>query len=153
MFVLFIACLIFGVPVFFVCRWAARRWLKDPATRQVVPWVATLVLTPLLCAAGIVMWVTTLPGNRNYNFDTEQWAAYPGKRYFMVEDLVDSDILRGMDRIQVRQLLGNPDFRTADSVWVYSIRGDKDDMLEVTFRHDRVTAVRSPHEGVTYKFD
>ncbi len=156
MFFMFAVCLVLAVPVYFVCRWVARKFFNDPALLKIFPWAATAVITPAICCSCVFLFYIAFGGDRSYSlpdFDADQWACGPDYRFPMTFHLIASDTLRGMNRIQVRRLLGKPDLDAADSVWSYSIGGDKDQLLDVKFRRGRVVAVESFYESRAYELN
>ncbi len=74
----------------------------------------------------------------NRVFSSEKWAAYPEKRYMMVDNLIKKNKLEGMTKAEVYSLLGDKNLiRPNKSVLNYSL-GDAQStkMLSIHFGED-----------------
>ncbi len=151
---LLVVCLLLGVPLFFLSRWVARKFVDGQAAQQAATWIATVVLTLLVfCGIAAAVFFFAFGEDAKYSFDAEKWAKKPEKRYQMVEDLVYYDLLQGMTPRQVGELLGRPDHVDPKGVWTYWVgsRTEKDDVLQIDFYEGRVKAVQGPYTGTEYE--
>jgi hypothetical protein len=53
-------------------------------------------------------------------FSTEKWKAEPTRRYKMVDDLIESQILLGKSKEKVVLMLGYPNLRSDDQIDVFA---------------------------------
>lgn len=139
-----------GVPVYFACRWAARKLFSDQQAQRIATWAATVLVTPLAGIAGVaaLLFVGTWYPDRN--FSAERWRSRPGKRYELSKDLIESRRLHGMTAMEVTWLLGEPDEIGDCGTWNYEMGCIFMDgeVLEVEFLGGRVASVRSPGQNL-----
>ncbi len=141
--------LLLGVPTFLIWRWFLKKFIKVDRTRKIATWTVTLVTTPLIYVGLIIllfnsMFISFYP---THDFDKEKWFADKEKRYELSEDIIDSKMLIGKTKAEVRQMLG--DERTSDqsNYWEYYL-GFKPgfvsmdpDMLHIEFKDGQVIKV------------
>lgn len=71
------------------------------------------------------------------DFTTDKWFAHPQFRFYMIEDLRENHNVIGMNKTEVIQLLGEPNYQN-DSVFSYSLgrNGREFDYINVYFSND-----------------
>lgn len=146
--VYFIA-LIIAVPTFFFFKWLFKKFIKKSNTRKIATWLTTLVLVPILYEVFISLFFIALFYEPKRNFDRSRWFADKQNRFQMANNIIDSKFLITKDTNQVKQLLGNPAFRS-DSLkeWKYDIGmgggglGFLFHTLSIKFEKNKVTSVQ-----------
>lgn len=137
--------LIAGV-LFFMWRWIFKRFVKSQRTRTIATWLATIVSAPIIYIAVVLIWLSSMSYYPSRDFDKEKWFADKEKRYELSEDLIDSRILLGKTKQQIRQLLGDEGNKDESNYWTYYL-GFKPglsidpDVLDIYFEDGRVVRV------------
>jgi len=134
-----------------------RKWLSG---------IISLVLTPF---AFFFMFYPFLNIFSNYHhqkyFDSEAWTEKPALRYEMINNTIESDTLIGASKGRITTLLGKEEWLTWDDAkkahdtnkWNYGIGiepgafNNQKDCVEITFKDDKVIAVKPYKEEITYK--
>jgi len=141
-----------AIPVFFLCNWLLKRWIKKDSTRKIATWIATLVITPITYTGLIVImiyWMTYTPSK---DFKQEEWLINKDERFQMANDIIERKILIGKDTSQVKLILGAVDWSDnnwqPDSIntWTYDMGmggglGFTFNHLYVKFEKDKVFSV------------
>lgn len=89
---------------------------KTPVRKRYYSYLSKLFKLPkwqLADEVGIIIFTafiiaTTLFYFNNWQFSSEEWARSPSKRYEIVDDLLDSEILDGKTKQEVLSILGEP---------------------------------------------
>ncbi|QNH60733.1 hypothetical protein [Hymenobacter sediminicola] len=133
-----------------------KRWFPKTVTRNVVATVGTLVTAPILYTVMITLWFVWASYYPKRDFDRERWRSSIETRYEMSDDIIESKMLIGKSKAEVRQLLEVkpekrewPDFNADTSdYWRYylgfkpSVLGPMDpDALDIYFEDGRVVRV------------
>lgn len=143
----YIICFILAVPVFFFSRYLSRKFVKIKATRVVFTWLGTLILTPVLYASIICVWVLSSSYYPDNDFDAVKWKTDKEKRYELAKDLINSKRLIGMSKDEIRGLLGDEDNKNEDNEWTYyigfipSIGNIDPNDIHIIFKNNKVTNV------------
>jgi hypothetical protein len=111
------------LPTFFFWRWLLKKFIKADGKRKIITWVATIVLTPLIYYGFIMLVAFYLSYYPNLHFNKTGWESKPNKRYELSKNLIESKILIGKSRAQLRQLLGS-DYSADDSDVLYYALGN-----------------------------
>jgi hypothetical protein len=119
-----------GVGVFFISRRILRKQIKSVSTRKILIWLATIILTPILFVglAWIVVFVWTYYPNKDFN--QNDWQANQYKRYEYSASIIDSRILVGRSKRQVRELLGPGEYNADPDTFKYDL-GDQPDIFGI----------------------
>jgi hypothetical protein len=140
--------LILGVPNFFLWRWLLKKKIKVEETRKMATWTATILTTPLIYIGLVTLWLYSMNYYPTNDFDREKWFANEEKRYELSEDLIESKMLIGKTKLQVRKLLGDEgNFDESDN-WNYylglkpGLFSIDPDMFEIIFKNGKVILVR-----------
>ncbi len=139
--------LILGLPVYFICRKVFRKFIKKDSTRRIAVWISTIILTPVLYGGLILLFFFIISYHPNYNFDKKAWLDNKEERYKLSEDIINSKLLVGKTKSEVRNLLGDDGNLDTTDNWHYYL-GFKPqfasidpDVLEIEFKNDRVVDV------------
>jgi hypothetical protein len=96
------------VPTFFFWKWILKKFIKTDKTRRITTLAATLIMTPLIYAALILLliyWITYTPAS---GFDKSKWMMGKQGRFEMAGDIISSKMLISRDSNEVKQILGEP---------------------------------------------
>ncbi|MFK7832693.1 MAG: hypothetical protein AB8B52_05415 [Winogradskyella sp.] len=134
-----------------------RKWLSA---------LLSLVLTPL---AFFFMFYPMLNIFSSYHhqkyFDSEAWLENPALRYEMIDNTITSDTLIGTSKEEITNLLGKEEWLSWDDAkkahdtnkWNYGLGiepgafTDTKDCVEITFQNNKVVAVKTYEEPITYE--
>jgi hypothetical protein len=101
---------------FFFWRWLFGRFIMHQRTRAILTGIAIFFTIPLAyfgIIAATVLWIDYEPKK---DFDKEEWLSKKADRYQMAESIIESKMLLGIDTGAVKQLMGEPSWRS-DTVW------------------------------------
>jgi len=134
-----------------------RKWLSG---------LISLVLTPIVFFFMFYPFLNII-SNYHYQkyFDSEAWTESPSLRYEMIDNTVESDTLITASKEQITTLLGKEEWLTWDDTkkahdtnkWNYGLGiepgafTDKRECVEITFKDDKVIAVRPYQEEITFE--
>jgi hypothetical protein len=140
--------IILGIPTFFFWRWLFKKYIKSDRTRKIWTWLATIFLTPCIYVGLILVWVFSVSYYPNHDFDKQKWFDNEDKRYELSKDIIESKMLIGKSKAQVRQILGDEsENKDSFNVWTFGlgIRPElfniDDSYLLVDFENDKVVNV------------
>ena len=100
--------------------------------------------------AGLIYFLTK---EKSRDFDKKDWILLNEDiekrlhRYEMIDDLIDSRVLIDKDSIQVKELLGKPNYKnTNENVWTYEAGtgggfGFVDHFLEIYYKKNKVQKI------------
>lgn len=138
---------ILGVPTFFVWRWLLKKIVKTDNTRKMATWIATVVTTPFIYVGLIILWIFSISYHPTHDFDQDQWFADKESRYELSEDIIDSNMLIGKTKSEVRQLLGDEGNAEESDYWYYYLglrpgfANIDPDVLTIEFKQGKVIRV------------
>lgn len=141
-----------GVGVFFICRSLSKKLVKRVSTRQIVTWLATFLLTPIVCAGltWLVIFIWTYYPNKDFNKDG--WQINRDKHYEYSTNIIKSRILIGKSKKQVKELLGPEENTNESDNWEYDL-GNKPDILTleefylfIQFKNGKVVSVEQHYK-------
>ncbi|MES2112691.1 MAG: hypothetical protein V4577_28310 [Bacteroidota bacterium] len=143
----FIITGILGIPVFFL--W--KRAFSKSRIRQIAKyfWVAilTLITSSLLYVGIIVAFFAIEQYYPDRQFDAKGWQQRKDERYEYSEDIIESKMLIGKSKGQVRKLLADESNADSTDSWTYGLGFRPEyfnidpDWLEVIFKKGRVIKV------------
>jgi hypothetical protein len=114
--------IILGIPTFYFWRWLFKKFIAVDRTRKIVTWIATIVLTPCIYVGIIALWVFSITYYPSNKFDKQKWVDDKEKRYELSNDIIESKMLLGKTKTEVRQLLGDDaDNKDSIDVWTYGL--------------------------------
>ena len=139
--------LFLGVPTYFFWRWLLKKFIPVDKTRKIATWTMTIFSTPLIYAIIVLLWIMSVSYYPSHDFDKQKWHNDIEKRYELSEDLIESKILIGKTKDEIKKLLGE-DFQEwgADS-WSYylgyrpQLFSIDPDYLDIDFKDGRVIKV------------
>ena len=148
-----ILILIIAIPTYFICNWSATKLeIGTERIRRYLVIVSTIVLSPLIYAGLIMIWIFSVSYYATHGFDQEKWNTNLEERYRMSKDIIDSEMLIGKTREEVIDILGAEYSLGANDVLIYELGhvpgllNIDPDFLEITFRDNMVIHVRQ-YEG------
>jgi hypothetical protein len=140
--------IILGIPTFFFWRWLFKKYIKVNKTRKLITWIATIILTPLIYVGIVMLIYFSISYYPSHDFDRQKWLTDGEKRYELSKDLINSKILIGKSKVQVRQLLGDEaDNENKSNVWTFGLGYRPElfnidpDHLQIEFKDDKVVNV------------
>lgn len=132
-----------------------RKWLSG---------LISLVLTPIVFFFMFYPFLNIISSYHYQKyFDSEAWADSPSLRYEMIDNTIESDTLITASKEQITSLLGKEEWLTWDDTkkahdtdkWNYGLGiepgafTDERECVEITFKNDKVIAVRPYQEEIT----
>ncbi len=142
--------LLFSVLVFaafFLWRWLFRKFIPIPKRRKIITWTVTALSIPPLFFAAVALYFVCASWYPDRAFNKAIWN-YGEKRYEVSEDIIESKLLIGKTKAEVRELLGQTDEPDAEDTWYYylgyppgQLFGIDPDALSVMFKLGKVTEV------------
>lgn len=140
---------ILGIPTFFFWRWILKRYILSIRKRIIWSWIATIILTPCIYVGLVLLWIFCVSYYPNNDFDKKKWLSHKEKRYELSKDIINSKMLMGKSKYQVRQILGDEvDNSNSLDLWIYGlgIRPElfniDDSYLEIEFHSGKVVNVQ-----------
>jgi hypothetical protein len=133
-----------------------RKWLSA---------LISLVLTPFVYFFMFYPFVNILSSYHHQKyFDSEAWTEKPNLRYEMIDITIESDTLLGFSRAKIESILGKCEWLSWNEAtkshdedkWNYGLGiepgafNDKKECVEITFKQDKVIALRPYQEDITY---
>lgn len=95
-----------GVPAFFFWRWLIGRRVTKTSTKNIYAVLVTVFATPVLYVFMILTWFLVATCYPENEFDKNQWQTSIETRYEMSEHIIESKMLIGKTKGEVRALLG-----------------------------------------------
>jgi len=133
-----------------------RKWLTGLISLGLTPLVFFFMFYPFL----------NIISNYHHQkyFDSEAWIEKPALRYEMIDNTIASDTLIGVSKDEVTILLGKAEWLTWDDAkkvhdtnkWNYGLGiepgafTDKRECVEITFKDDKVIALKSYQKEITF---
>ena len=141
-----------AIPTFLLLRWLTNKLVNsNNQLRQILPWIGTIVLTPIIYVSIVFIWIFSISYYPDRTFDKATWKQKPYERYELTQDVIESELLIGLTKDEVTELLGNYDYTYDDSHWAYDIGhvpglfNIDPSVLDVYFENERVVRV-AQHE-------
>lgn len=145
--VVYLLILIIAILVFFIWSRILKNNINDKKKRNIAAFAITLITTPLICFIIVILvlfYTTYYPSNY---FDRQKWLNDKEKRYELSEDIIESNLLIGKTKIEVKQILGGEGNGDNSNLWNYYL-GYKPqilvlnpDVLDVEFKNGKVIKV------------
>lgn len=134
-----------------------RKWLSALISLVLTPFVFFFMFYPFL----------NIISNYHHQkyFDSEAWIENPALRYEMIDSTIESDTLIGTSKEKITTLLGEAEWLTWNDAkkahdnnkWNYGLGiepgafTDKKDCVEITFQNNKVIALKTYEEDITYE--
>jgi hypothetical protein len=144
--------IILGIPVYFFCQWLCKKLLKENKTRKTVTWIATIIATPIVYFGLVVLFFFSSEYYPKHDFDRKEWLVNKDQRYEYSDDIIESKMLIGKTKDEVRKILGDVGNSNNENEWHYELGyrpeiGNIDpDTLVIEFKNGRVSNVEQ-HAG------
>ena len=128
-------------------RWLFKKFITVDKTRKIATWAATLVATPLIYLGLVMLWLFSISYHPTHDFDKEKWFANKEKRYELSKNIIDSKMLIGKTKSEVRQILGDESNTDASDYWYYYLgfrpgfANIDPDVLDIEFKDGKVIKV------------
>jgi len=114
--------IILAIPCFFIILWLTGKFIKSKQYKYITAGIITILLTPILYIGAIAIFFSILFNEPTRKFDKSIWLSDPNNRYQMSDNIIDSKMLIGKDTNQIKQILGNPKWRSVSSnSWTYDM--------------------------------
>ena len=143
--------LVLCVPVYFIWRLIFKKIIKRERVRKYSSWIVTMITTPLLYSAFIMLLFFFVEYYPKKQFDKQEWELKRGERFEYSGDIITSKMLIGKTKAEVKAILGSEGNTDDSNVWIYDLGykpevGSIDrDWLHVEFKNQRVIAVEQYH--------
>lgn len=134
-----------------------RKWLSAIISLALTPFVFFFMFYPFL----------NIISNYHHQkyFDSNAWTENPSLRYEMIDSTIESDTLIDASKAKITTLLGKGEWLSWDDAkkahdtnkWNYGLGiepgafNDKKECLEITFQNNKVVAVTTYQEVITYE--
>lgn len=140
--------LILALPIYFLSKWLLRKLkLGNDKNRKYLAIFPAVILSPVLYAGIIIIWIFSVSYYPAKDFDKQKWQSNIEQRYEMSADIIVSKILIGKTKNQVIELLGNDYSTDNDRTITYdlghvpSLFNIDPDFLEIEFENGIVINV------------
>lgn len=112
-----------------------------------VTWVSTLIVAPLVYIGAVFIWIFCISYYPKHTFSRERWVNNQEQRYELSHDMINSKMLLGKTKTQVRQLLGDSGEADESDEWYYylgyrpQLFNIDPDVLDIEFKNGVVIRV------------
>jgi len=140
--------IILGIPTYYLFRWLLKKFIKVDKTRISATWTATIIATPIIYFGIILLWLLSISYYPSHDFDKEKWSKDKETRYELSNNLIESKMLIGKTKSEVRQLLGDEGNNNESNHWNYYLGfrpgfpNMDPDVLDIEFKEGKVFNVR-----------
>ena len=143
-------------------------FLKTVDKREWLIVLISLIMTPLVYFYMFYPFVNIISNYHHQKyFDAEAWSEKPALRYEMIYSTIDTDTLKGKSKTEIETLLGKAEWLTWDDAkkshddnkWNYGLGiepgafNDEKENVEITFINNKVEALRTYNEPLTFDTD
>lgn len=143
----YILLILLCIPVFFIWRWILKKFIEDNKRRTITTWIVTIITTPFVYAGMIVLILLAMSYYPTHRFNKAEWLENPKKRYQLSDDIINSNVLIGKTKAEVKQMLGDEGNPDESDHWTYYL-GYKPgfisidpDVLDIDFKDGKVVKV------------
>jgi hypothetical protein len=98
---------IFSIPLYYFWRWLYKKFISDKTKMLIATLFSTLISTPIVLKGLILLFFIYVSYYPKIDFDRAKWIAEPNKRYQMTESIIQSKMLIGKTKEEVKVLLGS----------------------------------------------
>lgn len=143
--------LILAMPTFFVWRWIFKKYITDKKKLNIATWTATTIATPIIYVGLVMLWIFSISYYPSKDFDRQKWLTDKEKRYELSEEIIESKMLIGKTKAEVKQILGDEENIENSNLWNYylgyrpQLFGIDPDVLDIEFENGKVIRV-SQHQ-------
>jgi len=125
-----IVLLLLGVPIFFIWRKIFKKFIQHKRKRVIATWSITVISTPIILIGIMnlsIYWMNYYP-KRSFNHN--DWMVDKDERYELSDDIINSKVLVGKTKSDIRTLLGNKGNKDNLDEWTYDL-GTKPEILNI----------------------
>jgi hypothetical protein len=139
--------LILAIPTFYIWRWIFKKHIEDKNKLNITTLVATIIATPLIYVGIIMLWIFSISYYPSKEFDKQKWISDKEKRYELSKEIIESEMLIGKTKSEVKQILGNEENDENSDLWNYylgfkpGLFGIDPDVLDIEFKNGKVIKV------------
>lgn len=132
---------------FLILNFILKKYIKNPKTRKFESAIFSIILLPVICFIGLISFVFYYFYEPQNDFNKITWQKFPEKRFQMMEDILESEMLLNKTETQVEELLGKPTSDTLD-IWEYYLGTTqavfqwKYNGIQIKFKNNRVVESR-----------
>ncbi|WP_299890716.1 hypothetical protein [uncultured Lacinutrix sp.] len=143
-----IIILIIAIPTYFIVKWLLKRFIVDIKTLKITSIVGTAILAPFIYIGFILIFMSYLFYQPQYEFNKNKWMASKHLRHEMRDDIVESRILNGKNKSEIVELIGESKNNDSLDIWVYDLGmssagfGWQFNSLELSFENGQVMNVK-----------
>jgi hypothetical protein len=122
--------LLLGLPIFFVWRKIFRKFIQHKRKRVIATWGITVISTPIILVGIMnlsIYWMNYYP---KHSFNHNDWMGNKDERYELSDDIINSKVLIGKTKSDIRTLLGNEGNQDNLDEWTYYL-GIKPEILNI----------------------
>lgn len=138
---------VIAIPTFFFWHWLLKKFIKDDSKRKIATWIGTLILSPIIYVGVVMIWIFAISCYPSHDFDKQKWDSDKEKRYELSEDIIESEMLIGKTKVEVRKILGDEGNTDESNYWNYylgfrpQLFGIDPDVLDIEFKNEKVIKV------------
>ena len=139
--------IVISIPTYYIFRWLLKKRIQVDKTRKIATWTATLIATPIVYFGLILLWLISISYYPANDFDKQKWFANKESRYEISEDIIESKMLIGKTKLEVRELLGDEGNKKESDHWDYYLgfrpgfANMDPDILDIEFKDGKVFKV------------
>jgi hypothetical protein len=143
----YLIILILAIPTFFIWRWIFKKNIDDKKKRNIAALATTIITTPLIYFVIIMLWIFSISYYPSNDFDRQKWLNDKEKRYELSENIIESKLLIGKTKMEVKQILGDEENGDNSDLWNYylgfkpQLFGIDPDVLDIEFKNGKVIRV------------
>lgn len=145
--------LLFALPIYFLSRWILNKFaIGTEKNRKKLLLFFSLILAPFFYGLSVIVIFFVVSYYPTKDFDQQEWTSDIEHRFKMSEDLIDSEILIGKTKEEVKEVLGTSvEADNANHLGYYlgfvpGLFAIDPDVLNVYFKNGIVVAV-DQHES------
>jgi hypothetical protein len=145
---LFCLLMLLMVPVYFSWEKLLKKRTRSEKTNKITVWLVTVITDPFVFAGIFTAILYAISYYPNHDFDREKWYGSRNKRYEYSRNIIESKMLAGKTKTEIRQLSGDEkaNKETGDE-WYYDLGMrpgflimDIDNLI-IEFEDEKVTEV------------
>ncbi len=110
-----ISTLLIAIPAFFIWKWIFSRQFKTQRAKVIAALVMAVFTVPAVHVFLIIKQIVSDCSYGRVKFDKAIWISDAENRYLMANDLIDSGMLIGKTKFEVKEILGEGTERNWDN--------------------------------------
>ena len=140
--------LIISVPLYFLTRWMFKKWnIGSEKNRKYIAIIPSILISPIIYVGIIVIWIFSISYYPTKPFDKTEWKDNVEERYKMSSDIIESEMLIGLTKEEVIEILGDEYYSYNDNLihyglgFVPGLLNIDPDALDIYFENGKVVRV------------